>query len=330
MKRLFYVLFFSAIVILSLGSKELMAVKLKNVSQIGTGNSGSVKIEFNNDYNKSDISVSYAANRVDLLIPNAFVVPVKRIFKSSSSKSSVTKMEAANISGKSLKLSIHFRDVPIDTIKKTAKLTGNGNVVSFNYGTVVEEPVAAVKPQVEKQEPPAVAPVPVASNMPDKVENKATFKKAEEPIKAVTEQSTLLSNVKKYAFALAKFFKVAMLVVLLGLVVFALFYIVRKYSGNSYITDPTTEKIFGSTKINNNPVVNPGIKIVSSLEMEKGKTLYVIEVMGERMLIASGKDYTNMLSRLDNDSKDGQEYLFNDTNEQIIMKTRLKDKLSSI
>jgi len=311
-----------------ISSEDLMAVKLKNVVQTGSGNSGSIKIEFNNDYNKSDITVNYAADRVDLIIPNAFVVPVKRIFKGSSSKSSVSKMEAANISGRSLKLSIHFRGIPIDTIKKTAKLTSNGNIVSFNYGTVVEEPIAVVKPQPEKQEqvqPQVQAPIPTPV-----LSKTADVKKLDEPIKPVEAKPALLSQVKKYALALARFFKMAILVVLLGLIVFALFYIVRKYSSNNYVKDVTTDKVFGSTKVmQNEPVLNAGIRIVTSLEMEKDKTLYVVEVMGERMLLASGKDYMTMLSRLNNDSKEGQGSLFNDNNEQMIMKTRLKDKLNN-
>lgn len=308
---------------LSVIPQELMAVKLKNVTQTGSGNSGGIKIEFNNDYNKSDITVNYSADRVDLIIPNAFVVPVKRVFKSSSAKSSVVKMEAANISGKSLRLSIHFKGLPIDTIKKTAKLTSDGNIVTFNYGTVVEEPVAAVKPQTEKQEPVPAVQAQTSVTTED-------VKKVDEPIKVTAERSTILSSVKKYAVALARFFKIAILVVLLGLVVFALFYIVRKYSSNSYIKEVTSDKVFGSTKVNNEPVATSGIKVVSSLEMEKDKTLYVVEVMGERMLIASGKNYTSMLSRLNSDSKDGQGYLFNENNEQMIMKTRLKDRLNNL
>lgn len=240
-------------------------------------------------------------------------------------------MEAVNTSGRNLKLSIHFKGLPIDTIKKTAKLTSDGNIVTFNYGTVIEEPVAAVKTQTEKQEP---APTPAqASATPvstDKIDTKADVKKVDEPIKVTAEKSTVLSDIKRYAFALAKFFKVAILVVLLGLVVFALFYIVRKYSSNSYIKEVTTDKVFGSTKVNNEPVATSGIKVVSSLEVEKDKTLYVVEVMGERMLIASGKNYTSMLSRLNSDSKDGQGYLFNENNEQLIMKTRLKEKLNNL
>ncbi len=319
MNKFFSILFFSTIVMLSVGSQELMAVvKLKNVTQAGTGSSGGIKIEFNNDYNKSDITVNYSADRVDLIIPNAFVVPVKRVFKSSSAKSSVVKMEAANVSGRSLKLSIHFKGLPIDTIKKTAKLTSDNNIVTFNYGTVVEEPVAVVKTQAEKQEP-----VQASATTED-------VKQVDKPIKLIAEKSTILSDIKKYAFALTRFFKIAILVVLLGLVVFALFYIVRKYSSSSYIKEVTTDKVFGSTKVNNEPVVTSGIKVVSSLEVEKDKTLYVVEVMGERMLIASGKNYTSMLSRLNSDSKDGQGYLFNENNEQMIMKTRLKDKLNNL
>jgi len=317
--RFFFILFFSAILMLFAGSQDLMAVKLKNVTQTGTGNSGSINIEFNGDYNKSDITVNYTTDKVDLIIPNAFVVPVKRIFKSSSTKSSVVKMEAANISGRSLKLVIHFKGLPIDTIKKTAKLVNKGNIVSFNYGTVVEEPIATTKAQPEKQEQ---APVIAVSSPIEKTEIKSEIKHQDEP--------SLLSRVKKYAFALTKFFKIAILVVLLGLIVFALFYIIRKYSGNDYIKKPTTDKVFGSTKIQNEPPLNLGIRIISSLEMEKDKTLFVIEVMGEKMLIASGKNYTTMLSRLNSDSKDGQGSLFNDNNEQMIMKTRLKDTLNNL
>lgn len=317
--KFFSALFLSIFVLLSIGSQELLAVKLKNVVQTGTGKSGTINIEFNNHYSKSDISINYSADRVDLIIPNAFVVPVKKIFKSSSSKSAVAKMEAANISGRSLRLSIYFRGVPIDIIKKTAKLTSEGNVISFNYftsmGAVTEAQEQEKENEQKKEEVRTPPPVPAP-------EVKADVKNIiAEPVK-VEQKTSLMPTVKKYFLALTRFFKVAILVILLGLVVFALFYVLRKFSNKPYVNEPD-EKIFGSTKVQN----DPGIKVVSKLEMEKDKMLYVIEVMGERMLIASGKDYVTMLSRLQNDAKDGQGYLFNETNTEIFH-TRLKDKLN--
>jgi flagellar biogenesis protein FliO len=323
--KFFSVLFLSLFVLLSVGSQELLAVKLKTVVQTGTGKSGSIKIEFNNHYSKSDITVNYSADKVDLIIPNAFVVPVKRIFKGSSTKSSVAKMEAANISGRSLKLSIYFRGVPIDIIKKTAKLTGDGNVVSFNYFTSMEAAAAAPPQEQEsaKEEVKAPTPLPVQ----EAVEAKAPETKVEiknvvaEPVN-MGQRMSFVSIVKKYLLALARFFKVAILIVLLGLVVFALFYILRKFSNKPYLNEPE-QKVFGSTKVQN----DPGIRIINKLEMEKDKTLYVIEVMGERMLVATGKDYVTMLSRLQNDTKDIQGSLFTETSSEVFH-TRLKDKLN--
>ena len=150
--KLFSTLCLSIFIFLSIGSQDLMAVKLKSVVQTGTGKSGNIRIEFNNRYSKSDITVNYLADRVDLIIPNAFVVPVKRVFKGSSSKASVIKMEAANISGRSLKLSIYFRGIPIDIIKKTAKLTSDDNIVSFNYFTSLDAAAAAPQEQEQKKE----------------------------------------------------------------------------------------------------------------------------------------------------------------------------------
>ena len=323
--KLFSELFLSMVIFLSLGSQELLAVKLKSVVQNGTGKSGNIKIEFNNHYSKSDITVSYLADRVDLIIPNAFVVPVKRVFKSSSSKSSVAKMEAANISGRSLRLSIYFRGVPIDIIKKTAKLTGEDNVVSFNYFTTMDTVVAAQEQEQEKEkeELKTATPVPVqAANQVQAQEANTDAKKiVTEPIK-VEQKSSLMSTVKKYFLALTRFFKVAILIVLLGLIVFALFYVLRKFSNNPFV-DKSDEKVFGSTKAQN----DTSIRIISKLDMEKDKTLYVVEVMGERMLIAAGKDYVTMLSRLQNDARDGQGYLFNETNNEVFH-TKLKDKLN--
>ena len=323
--KFFSVLFLSLLIFLSIGSQELLAVKLKNVSQSGTGKSGIVKIEFNNHYSKSDITVNYSANKVDLIIPNAFVVPVKRIFKGSSAKSSVAKMEAANISGRSLKLSIYFRDVPIDIIKKTAKLTGDGNVVSFNYFTSMEAAAAAPQEQEPSKEEVKAPPLlPVQAVVETKIpEVKAETKNVvTEPVN-VEQRTSVISLVKKYLLALARFFKMAILIVLLGLVVFALFYILRKFSNKPYLNEPE-QKVFGSTKVQQH---EPGIRVVNKLEMEKDKTLYVVEVMGERMLIATGKGYVTMLSRLQNDTKDVQGSLFTETNNEIFH-TRLKDKLN--
>jgi len=328
--RLFYSVLFCAAIFLSLGSNDALAIKLRNVIQSGTGSSGSIKIDFNKDYSRSDITVNYFADRAELIIPNAFVVPVKRVFKSSSDKSSVTKIEAANISGRSLKLSIYFRNIPIDVIKKTAKLTGKGNIISFNYLTTLNEAVAEVPKQQPEQEPvktPAIAQVAQAPITDIKPENK----KIAEPAIKVEERSAFVSTLKKYITALTGFFKLAVLIVLLGFGVFILFLVVRKYAGGT-IVNKAHNKSFGLSKNKD----DSGIKILNNLELEKGKTLYVIEVMGERMLIASGSNYVTMLSRLENDAKTGQGYLFNNQsdsnvdNEQqaAVMRTRLKDKLS--
>ena len=142
-----------------------------------------------------------------------------------------------------------------------------------------------------------------------------------EPI-TVEQKRSFMPTMKRYFLALTRFFKMAILVVLLGFVVFALFYILRKFSNKPLINEPE-EKVSGPTKVQN----DTSIRIINKLEMEKDKTLYVIEVMGERMLIASGKDYMTMLSRLQNDAKDGQGYLFNETTNNEVFHTKLKDKL---
>ncbi len=305
-----------------ISSQGLLAVKLKNVVQTGTGSSGNIRIEFNNSYSKTNIKVNYLDDRVDLVIPNAFVVPVKRVFKSSSSKSSVVKMEASNISGRSLRLSIFFRGIPTDIIKKTAKLTGDENIVSFNYSTSLEaastkEPEnvqgTEVSGNVQKsdQADPEIKPVAV------KVQEAApSSDKTIAEHKIPEQKRSMLSVIKKYFFALTKFFKVAILVVLLGLVIFGLFYALRKLSANKPFID-------SSDAVKD----DASIKIISKLDIEKDKTLYVIEITGERLLIASGKDYVSMLSRLQSDAKDGQASLFNDVNDNNIFHTKLKQRL---
>ena len=339
--RTLYTFFLGVMIFFSIGSQDLFAVKLKNVTQTGTGNSGSVKIEFNNDYNKSNISLNYSADKVELIIPNAFVVPVKRVFKSSSAKSSVIKMEAANISGRSLRLSIYFRSIPIDIIKKTAKLTDDGNVVTFSYATSAEEAIAAAVAKPQTPPEPVVEPA-VAKQEPivvkaEKKEDKKKEENIQEPAK--DDGVPLLAKIKKQALALAGFFKIAVLFILLCFVVYALLYIVRKYSRTTFIDKTDDQPVFGSTKVTRSKpqMLSSDIKVINSLEIEKDKKLYVVEVMGERMLIGSGKDYMSMLSRLQNETKDGQGSLFNNDNpeqglteQQVsVMRTRLKDKLGN-
>ena len=76
-------------------------------------------------------------------------------------------------------------------------------------------------------------------------------------------------------------------------------------------------------------VNSPHIKIISTFTLRPGKTLYILDVMGEKILIALSKDNISMLTKLDveeyeEDEDEPQEY---ENESKSTVKSKLKDRL---
>ncbi|MFH1224143.1 MAG: flagellar biosynthetic protein FliO [Pseudomonadota bacterium] len=300
--RVIYII--SLLTFFMLSSVSFAAVKVKNISQTGSGTSGTIKIELNGKYSDANVKTSYTADRVDFTLSNAFVLPVKRIFKSSSPKSSITKIEANQIPGKSVRVSVYFKGVPMDVIKKTAELTSDGGFVVFNYNTSLNAP-AAPAPQPAKTQ--AASEAATAKAIEDNGED--TDKTA--AVKTVDNKEVVSAKAKTWGMATVwKFVKFIFLIALVFVCLFAVFYLFRRYSsGVKKAVSPAASHI-------------GNIRVITSHELAHGKTLHVIEVLGEKLLIASGKDSITMLAKLGTTASD------EDSNS--IMRSRLKDQLKNV
>jgi len=294
----------------------LGTVRIKNVSQTGSGSTGTIKIELNGKYNASNAKLSYAPERVDITLPDAFVLPVKRVFKSSSAKSSVAKIEAVLMPGKSTRVSVHFRNVPIDVIKKTGDISSDGNSIVFNYSTSLDAKPVDATPETKVNS--TVAAAVSVDQTPKTIQDNGDNLNAQKDV-AGPKVSEAGENIPTKKFGIAviwKFIKFMFLIVLVFLFLFTVFYLFRKYSGQ--ISETISRGNRSSTPMN----INTGnIRVITSLELSHGKTLHIIEVLGEKMLIASGKESITMLAKLGR---------VTDEESETLMRSRLKEQLKNI
>jgi flagellar biogenesis protein FliO len=316
-------------------------VRLKNVSQSGIGNTGTIRIELNGDYDRSKVKINYESDHVSFMLSDAFVMPVKKVFKSSSAKASVSKMEASMVpssrrSGGTVKLNVYFR-VPVETIKKTGSLSGKGNLLNFNYKTTgeIKEAVSdANSGPAEEQSPSipgsglqdngdqSIAPNPVAEAKTKEIESKFGGNGEDEDVSSV-EASGLWSKLAAFKSMVFRITKIAG--VLLGVVVLlvlSLFFF-KRY--NEQRRSPSSPHGLGDMS-RGDTILNSGISVVSSFNLEDDKKLYIIEISGERMLIGTSKQSVTMITKLSG-SEQAEEI---SQEHEAIMRSRLKDKLRNL
>ena len=336
-------------------STAFALVRLKNVTQSGLGNLGTVKIELNGDYDRSKIKISYESDHLALIMNDAFVMPVKKIFKSSSPKSSILKMEANMVpstkkSGGTVKLNIYFR-VPIETIKKTGALSGSGKIITFNYkmvGDAKEATTGAIDKNTEpvnkevsgtessttvKTEKNVISSIPTTGIQDNGDQAVKTDPSIEAKTKEVESKITdsgekgLLGH-SSFRTLIFKFIKIAG--GLLGVIVLlflALFFFKKRSE------QKTQAPVYKQPSMPNETFLRPAssntgsIKILSSSVLEDDKKLYIIEIYGERMLIGTSKNSIAMITKI-NDKEQQMEDL--DHEQESIMRSRLKDKLRNL
>jgi hypothetical protein len=303
-------------------------VKLKDVAQSGSGSTGIVRIEFNGSYKKSKADVEYKDDRIEIVLKDVFSLPPNRIYKVSSDKSSVSKISSKLLPGNIIRLSIYFR-IPLDVIQKTSNLDVEDNILKFTYKTVLDEPTTAVEQSNERPVDAYALAMQgsnesIQDNGPNEDQNAINGSDINENV--ITDKTKDASKAGPSLLSVAKIWKILKgALVLLLVVVFSIgvFYLYRRYSSgmsesmnlsfgrsepvsdnNKIVKDmnKVVQDNFRSVIPNTNTMYSPTnnqIKVLSSLNLDHGKTVHVVEYMGEKMLIATSKDSVTMLSKLD-------------------------------
>lgn len=304
-------------------------VKIKDVTQSGVGNSGTIKIELNGDYDKSKIKVVYETDHLSLIMNDTFVIPVKRVFKSSSDKSSVSKMEAIMIpitkrSGGTVKLNVYFR-LPLELIKKTGSVSGNGKIVTFNYKTVSDqkEAVPVVTTQVQSNTKEVDSTQLPEAGIQDNGDN--TISKnpiSEDRAKNIEEKTEpLKENIKRvsgFKNILFKFVKIAGALVGFVVVIVLTLFFFKKRSENK-----VEKKVYTPSNVS----YDNGIKVISNSVIDGDKKIFVLDVYGERLLVGTSKHSITLITKLKAKEQPTEETNYE---QEVMMRSRLKDKLRNL
>ncbi len=322
-------------------------VKLKDVTQKGAGSTGSIRIEFNGTYKRSKADIEYKNDHVEILMKDAFSLPPNRVFKVSSEKSSVSKITSKLVPGNLIRLSVYFK-IPLDIVQRTGKLELDRNILKFTYKTTMDEPVTPEK------EASADVVQPVVDDKPSDTKDEKALDAYYQAIndngssdEVKIDDKAIAPDVKiekkteagiKRLWGVLKGVSVLILVVLFSI---GVFYLYRRYSSGMTESLNTpfgrSEELGRMSMPQQKPVVKAqpavskpvgavnmpaDIKVLSSLNLDHGKTVHVVEYMGEKMLIATSKDSVTMLSRLD---------AKNATNEEpdLFKNTKFKDRFGS-
>jgi len=296
-------------------------VKVENVKQGVAGQGkGLVRISLSNATDLSKVSLNYADDFVEIIIPEAFIIPAsKKVFNPSSSKSSVLRIEAEMLKGTKVSVKIFYR-LAIDIVKSRAELKQENKDIVFYYSTVKAEKPSVIEDKV----------LILATQQDEKSEIKEP---KTESIKNTQTNSSETSNLfinhnksetKKEGISLFWSF-VKMLMVLIFIIAIFLIsvYFFKKYFKGSFA-------LYGKK------LVDPNIKILGSLSLEFAKTIYIVKIAEEKHLIACSKDRVTYLSKLADDTNIDNTLLedlnhsgsFKSThNSTDTLKTRLKDRL---
>jgi flagellar biogenesis protein FliO len=351
MKRHFLFILFITLLVPSVASA---LVRLKNVTQSGKGDTGSITIELTAAYDASDIKVEYYADHVSLVLRDAYTTPPsKRIFKSSSPKSSVLRMEASMIpiskkNSATVRLNIYFR-IPIDIVKKTGTFLTNGNFIKYNYKIVAPEITvteASVATEVSSSKE-GIEKISTGTVHDEKLVNDNELKSEADKSESVIKSDDLIKVDRGMRTSTLLFRALKIVAILLAILVFlyiAVFFFKKYFQTKPRIyTAPnrpyssTIKNNYNNTSSNapnNTPkntsydpvgdVFSKDIKLISTSELEEGKKLYLVEVDGERLLIGASKDSLSMVAKL---AKTDKSSSMMTEEQETAMKIRLKEKL---
>lgn len=273
---------FRNITFLTLFSSNLFAlVKIESIKQSGLQGRGSVKIYLSSSYDIKNVELMFSDDYAEILIPDSFIIPAtKKIFKPSSAKSSVLRMEAELLNGTKVSIKIFFKTT-IDIIKKSAELKQVGKDIVFFYSTKAEaDPTSSI---VEEEK---IDDSKVSTKENSEEEINSTKEGLSNEMKQVTseEEVKTVKNVNEYSFFWSFLKMITALIFLIAIFILGTF-LVKKYL-------KTPISLYGRV------LNDPNIKIENKLGLELGKNLYIIKVEGERHLIGSSKEAITYLCKL--------------------------------
>lgn len=317
-------------------------VKLMNVSQKGVGNNtGTIKIELSSKYNLSKVKIKYESDHIEFLLPNTFVLPSHKIFKSSSERSSVLKMEARHVPvdekeksvNSMVNVSVFFKS-GLEAVKKTGSLSldSNGKTLVYTYKSSLAVAETTTQPTTQSttvNDTAKMAPATPAVIQDNETKGKqASIKEtAERAYGKPNEAKDSNKEIPYYksmftSAALFRLLKIGLLSATVVVLAFIMLGILRRF----YVRSTKKQ---GSTLPNG----KGSIRVIDSTNLNNGETVYIIEAFGERMLIASTKNNVTLLTKM---TKNEGPVDVVDTGMDLLegpdvgMRSRLKDKIRNI
>jgi len=298
-------------------------VKVENVRQGVAGKGrGLVRVNLSNPVELSKVELSYGQDFVELIIPEAFIIPAsKRVFNPSSARSSVLRIEAEMLKGTRVSVKIFYR-LAIDIVKSTAELKQEKNDIVFYYSTVKDEKTVLKADKdtssIELKSTEFIEPNIIQEASKSELvtsKNNITDKTDKESFKANKFESKEASISLFWSF-------IKMLMVLVFIIAIFLIgvYFFKKY-------------FKGSLALYGKKLIDPNIKILGSLSLEFGKTIYIVKIASETHLIGCSKDRLTYLNKLSEEIKIEDEQMPERSNQLSTydasesLKTRLKDRL---
>lgn len=287
-KKLFFK-YFLLVIVFMFSTSIFAIVKIENIKQGGSEGKGIVRIYMSSNYNLDKIELSYGKDYAELIFADAFIIPAtKRIFKASSAKASVLRMEAELLNGTKVSVKIYFK-LPIDLIKQGAELKLIGSDVAFYYQTKNFDIKTPASTDIVKNE----------------IKNEGNFKEAKKDILAPQKSETYIdeeiiedttehkSNTPSLFWSFVRMIMVLIFVV--GVFILGVYFFKKYYKG------PIS--LYGKA------VIDPNIKVIGKLSLEFGKNIYIISVGGQKHLIATSKDRVSYLSMLNKNEATFEEKL---------------------
>lgn len=295
-------------------------VKVENVRQGVAGQGrGLVRVNLSNAVELSKVELSYGDNFVELIIPEAFIIPAsKKVFNPSSAKSSVLRIEAEMLKGTKVSVKIFYR-LAMDIVRSKAELKQEKNDIVFYYSTVKEEKPVIEEPVASKEVKKVEAIEPVVLKEESKSIN---IKEAELEKKELVKEGVKFEAKEASISLFWTFVKMVMVLIFIIAIFLVSVYFFKKY-------------FKGSLALYGKKLVDPNIKILGSLSLEFGKTIYIVKVFEEVHLLASSKDRITYLNKLESAILDlsKQEDVLSQPSElssyssSASLKTSLKDRL---
>jgi flagellar biogenesis protein FliO len=295
-------------------------VRIQDIVQGGQGEQGIVSINLKDDYDISKAKVKFLKDSVLINLPDTFILPIKRVFRPSSPRSSVVKIDAQIKSSESVDVIIYFRSKYFNAIKKTYKLEKEKNNILFKYSIVA--PVNEVKAKKEEINNKEIKKEEIKENS-KKESLKSLEKLNKEKVKEDASLDLKQFKTRKNPNSFSTWRIIKLVFIFLG--IFGLIFISVILS-KKYFSSPSYS-IFNNKKELKEIRDNNLIKIVERKKLSYFKTLYVIEVLNEKFLISETRTKIKLISKLKEINISSSSY---EDKDNLLMKNRIKNTLKDI